>query len=235
MQDRVSANPRRRLITPENGQPAFYATIEMADNPSVVGTALNKANLLTDATAQAMGLTSSATPNTAFAQLNTKINSNKTNADSRFFKMNWEQVGTADIDITYSYPDGNRDNYFDVVLSKNLVGATDILIEANCTVTGNPVTFYALKSSAGERSNLNFYFTSNENYAWVQLSVPRTSDQIKENMSRVNWSALGRSDSAVPDKSLNGLTDTKKLFFDVSFNDYGSISGSMKIYTRRLP
>lgn len=70
MQDRVSANPGRVLITPESGD-AYYATIERADNPTVVGTPLNKANLLTDATAADYGLTSSATPNTMFQALKT--------------------------------------------------------------------------------------------------------------------------------------------------------------------
>lgn len=68
MQDRVSATPGRMLITPENGQPAFYATIEMADNPSVVGTALNKANLLTDATAALFGLGADAVPDDVLAR-----------------------------------------------------------------------------------------------------------------------------------------------------------------------
>lgn len=62
MKDRVSATPGRMLITPENGQPAFYATVELADNPSVEGTPLNKANLLTDATAALFGLGSDAVP-----------------------------------------------------------------------------------------------------------------------------------------------------------------------------
>lgn len=70
MQDRVSANPGRVLITPESGD-AYYAKIERADNPTSVGTPLNKANLLTDATASDYGLTSSATPNTMFQALKT--------------------------------------------------------------------------------------------------------------------------------------------------------------------
>lgn len=69
MQDRVSATPGRMLITPENGQPAFYATVEMADNPTVEGTPLNKANLLTDATAALFGLGSEAVPDDLFILL----------------------------------------------------------------------------------------------------------------------------------------------------------------------
>lgn len=62
MTDRVSANPGRMLITPEDGSAPFYATVEMADNPTVVGTVLNKANLLTDATAALFGLGTDAVP-----------------------------------------------------------------------------------------------------------------------------------------------------------------------------
>lgn len=69
MQDRVSETPGRMLITPENGQPAFYATIEMADNPSVLGTPLNKASLLTDATAALFGLGADAVPDDVFQNL----------------------------------------------------------------------------------------------------------------------------------------------------------------------
>ena len=66
MMDRVAANPGRMLITPENGDPAFYATVEMADNPSVVGTPLNKDSLLKDATAALFGLGSDAVPDDMF-------------------------------------------------------------------------------------------------------------------------------------------------------------------------
>ena len=66
MKDRVSANPGRVLITPEDGSGAFYATLAMADNPTVVGTPLNKASLLTDATAALFGLGPDAVPDDAF-------------------------------------------------------------------------------------------------------------------------------------------------------------------------
>ena len=66
MQDRVSVNPGRVLITPESGEP-YYATLERADNPSVVGTPLNKANLLSDASAALYGLTNTAVPNDMWA------------------------------------------------------------------------------------------------------------------------------------------------------------------------
>lgn len=39
--DRQSKYPGRVLITPEDGSPAFYATITRADEPTVAGTPLS--------------------------------------------------------------------------------------------------------------------------------------------------------------------------------------------------
>lgn len=63
MEDRIPANPGRVLVTPENGGAAYYATLTRADNPTQEGTPLNKANLLTDATAALFGLDANAVPN----------------------------------------------------------------------------------------------------------------------------------------------------------------------------
>ena len=43
--DRVAAHPGRIKLTPENGDPAFYATMERADEPTVEGTPINAKNL----------------------------------------------------------------------------------------------------------------------------------------------------------------------------------------------
>lgn len=69
MKDRISQNPGRVLIKPENGGAEFYATLTRADNPIQEGDALNKANLLTDATAALLGLGENAVPNDAFAKI----------------------------------------------------------------------------------------------------------------------------------------------------------------------
>ena len=57
MKDRIPTYPGRVTLTPVSGQTDTY-TMEKADSPTVEGTALNKANLLTDATATQLGLTS---------------------------------------------------------------------------------------------------------------------------------------------------------------------------------
>lgn len=67
MQDRISENPGRVLITPENGGSAYYATMARADNPTQKGTPLNKSSLLRDITAALVGLDAEAVPDDVFA------------------------------------------------------------------------------------------------------------------------------------------------------------------------
>ena len=63
MNDRVSNHPGRWQLTPVTGQSNVY-DFTRADDPTVAGTALNKANLLTDATAAAIAALSGSTPDT---------------------------------------------------------------------------------------------------------------------------------------------------------------------------
>lgn len=71
MQDRIPTPGQegRVLITPENGSPAYYAKVEMADNPSQAGTPFNKATLWKDATAALFGLGVDSVPDDGFAYL----------------------------------------------------------------------------------------------------------------------------------------------------------------------
>lgn len=61
MKDRTPTYPGRVRLTPVAGQENVYDLV-MADEPVEEGTPLNKASLLTDATAAAFGLTDAATP-----------------------------------------------------------------------------------------------------------------------------------------------------------------------------
>ncbi len=76
MQDRVSRNPGRVLITPEDGSTPFYAVMTRADNPEVEGTKINKNALLKDATAALFGLGSDAVPDDVLAQIKNFIDEN---------------------------------------------------------------------------------------------------------------------------------------------------------------
>ena len=69
MKDRVSANPGRVKLTPEDGSPAFYATMERADNPTEEGTPLNKSTLLSDAACDLLEIPQTSTVNEAFLKL----------------------------------------------------------------------------------------------------------------------------------------------------------------------
>ncbi len=46
LEDRVPGKPGRVLVTPENGGEAFYATLELADEPVVAGNKVNKQNVI---------------------------------------------------------------------------------------------------------------------------------------------------------------------------------------------
>lgn len=65
MQDRVSLYPGRVTLTPVAGQANTYDMVR-ADQPTQEGTPLNKASLLTDATAALYGLGTDAVPNDVF-------------------------------------------------------------------------------------------------------------------------------------------------------------------------
>mgnify|MGYP005765496089 CR=1 FL=1 len=76
MQDRIPTPGQegRVLITPEDGSAPFYATVEMADNPTQAGTPLNKETLLQDGTeAEIFGDTANRTVDEAFMGIMGKI------------------------------------------------------------------------------------------------------------------------------------------------------------------
>lgn len=68
MQDRTPRYPGRVKLVPVSGQPNVYDMIR-ADSPTQDGTPINKATLLTDATAAIFGLGAKATPNDVFAEI----------------------------------------------------------------------------------------------------------------------------------------------------------------------
>lgn len=72
MKDRQPTRPGRVKITPENGA-AYYAVMEMADEPTEVGTPPTKANLLKDTTAALFGGDENMVPDDALVALKTLI------------------------------------------------------------------------------------------------------------------------------------------------------------------
>lgn len=69
MQDRIPSPGKegRMLITPEDGSPAFYARVTMADEPTQTGTELVKRTLLRDETADLFGMDNAAVPDDVFS------------------------------------------------------------------------------------------------------------------------------------------------------------------------
>ena len=72
MKDRQPTRPGRVRITPENGE-AYYAVMEMADEPTEVGTPPIKANLLKDSTAALLGGGADMVPDEALVALKNLI------------------------------------------------------------------------------------------------------------------------------------------------------------------
>lgn len=105
MQDRVPTPGQegRVLITPENGGPAFYATVEMADNPTQPGTPWNKESVLQDSTAAALGLPATAVPDDAFLAIDEEINATQDTALSLALQAMGEGSGkSVSLPVTYS-------------------------------------------------------------------------------------------------------------------------------------
>lgn len=100
MQDRVSQYPGRIKLTPVSGQENVY-DMEWADNPSVVGTPLNKNSLLKDATAALFGLGANALPDGVFSKI-------KSLFDEAFSMPDYLPV------VGYYYGDDSADQQIDL-------------------------------------------------------------------------------------------------------------------------
>lgn len=99
MKDRVSTNPGRVLITPEDGSSPFYATMTRADNPTQEGDPLCKETFLKDDTAAKFGLGNTALPDNMFQML------------APLFQYRWKRrvndinltLGTAELNRVHQY------------------------------------------------------------------------------------------------------------------------------------
>lgn len=174
MQDRVSANPGRVLITPESGE-AYYATIERADNPSVIGTALNKASLLTDTTAADYGLDSTATPNDALQALKTNrrpwrvgdiLETKRTDLGDKWILCNGAQVSSSEYPELYEMTElsinGNWDNY------------SSSQYQTLVDITSNDEYYVA----CGEKSDYPWIFYSSNGTTWTSLQLSTSTSVV---------------------------------------------------------
>lgn len=102
MKDRVSTNPGRVLITPEDGSSAFYAVLSMADEPTVPGDPLNKATFLKDETAALFGLGNDAVPDGAFSKIAESLGGFKV---VNSYQITPDSIQFVQIDISSFSPD----------------------------------------------------------------------------------------------------------------------------------
>lgn len=79
MDDRVSRYPGRVKMVPVPGQPNVY-DMTLADEPTVAGTKINKANLLSDTVASSLGGVT--TPNLALRKLKQLVDAAQNSANS---------------------------------------------------------------------------------------------------------------------------------------------------------
>ena len=85
MQDRSVEFPGRRKMTDAVTGDVYYFDVELAEGEiTESGTPYDTASVLTDETAEALGLTSDATPNDAFSTIATKLNA-LVDADERSY------------------------------------------------------------------------------------------------------------------------------------------------------
>ena len=141
MQDRISKNPGRVLITPENGNSSFYATVTMADNPTQEGTPPTKANLLTDSVASKLRLDANATVDKAL--------------DKLYQRGEWEIL--ADVTVAESVYSAN------VTLSKALNDYHEFFV-----LIGRPSKDSSSKSI---NANIQIPFSNNDSNIFSSLTV----------------------------------------------------------------
>ena len=94
MRDRVSAKPNRYAVYDDAHSFLRYEYHERADEPTQAGDALNKANLLPDAVATALGLTGNPQVKDALDKIKTLIDNNTALANGNAKIVSGSYVGT---------------------------------------------------------------------------------------------------------------------------------------------
>lgn len=217
MYDRISRNPGRVLITPENGSGAFYATLTMADNPTVAGTPLNKANLLSDATAALYGLSGSAVPDDVLEKARSLITTAQNTANNANTGLSsafrWKQIGSLSIDFS-----GADTKYYTMPLNASIINFSDFILELNVNVTGQyyvNLTVLTASGASGPASEAIYVEERSQLNSWYQFAVPRTEAQAKEVIQAYSGNQLYYSTSSVRLFRLQGLTSLTNLYFAV--------------------
>lgn len=153
MKDRVPKYPGRVLITPEDGSAAFYATVARADEPVEVGTPINKAALLSDDTAEYLGLDAAHDPTVddAFHAIHTQIT---TPVYGKLFKpktMNWFDSVTINKDSVFQNTDFTSGVSIPTPLRESGYNGTELYLTPDRTKiminTGTMLYLYSVRAS----------------------------------------------------------------------------------------
>lgn len=104
MRDRIPTKPNRYAVYDDNHNFIRYEYHERADEPTQTGDALNKANLLPDTVATALGLTGNPQVAEALNKIKTLIDANTTLANSK------AQIVTGSYTGTGTYGSGSKNS-----------------------------------------------------------------------------------------------------------------------------
>ena len=239
MYDRVSQNPGRVLITPEDGSGAFYATLALADNPTVVGTPLNAANLLSQATASLYGLGAAAVPDDVLAQARTLITAAQNTANTAMSKFNLSKIGTADISgmtvnttgsITLS---GNLRNYAEILMIfLDVVSASDTSVPYFEVTNLTPVIQYTSGTTGMPNPKIQLVGRDTDGVGFVHLQVPYNNADFAAmigNSQGVERKTIYISEMA----GLLSLPTSNTIEFSISGTSTFS-SGTINVYGRKF-
>ena len=230
MEDRVPANAVRVLITPEDGSAPFYAVLTRADNPTVAGTPLNKAKLLSDTTANLYGVTSkTASPDELFQILSPAVTD----------RVKKECVFSADVNGSGS--SGTDVNLAQFTLSRDDVQAYAFLIfefDGTFTSTGTSTSYEAGLALIRDTS-----YSSNKQFASLSALAGPSSITGKRMTIAMNSGSTGTTDSQslvfVLPQITSGILDsisvgpsgsTFSLYLVNSTNSSSSAAGTFSVY-----
>lgn len=184
-----------------------------------------KDETLTSATAALYGLGTDAVPDDVLEKARELITAAQNTAVNGLAALkttiNWQKIGTASGGFS-----SGRNNYFTISLSSPISDFSQIIIEISGTVSGNPCSFFLLKSSAGaQATSANLALDSNTNNDYMHFVVPRTVAQTEGVMAVLNTT------NWLP---IIGLTSVNQLFFNCyaqsqvtyTINVYGMVDKS---------
>lgn len=157
MKDRQPTRPGRVKITPESGE-AYYAVLEMADEPTEVGTPPTKANLLKDTTAALLGGGADMVPDDALVALKVLIDAVSSNANKRAEIETISYTGTG----TYGASNPTKINFSQKPKTFIIVSDSTIAIATSSTNKFVVITMSGTTNQTVTVQNPTFAWSGNQ-------------------------------------------------------------------------